>query len=489
MRAALFTLLPLLLSAQAIPERPEKTAAPTLVFEAPKPSEHRVKLKNGIVVFLVNDSTAQPLVTLNVRIKSGAYLDPAGKTGLTSAWCSLLRSGGTETLTPDQLDARLDFLAANLTTRSGETFATLSLNLLEKDFREGLSLVSDLLTRPTFAQERLDLFKRSTLQGLERLNDDPRSIERYQLALLTRGRDHYTATWPTAEELKGLNREDLLAHHARLIHPENLVVALGGRFEETAVVKLLNETLGALKAGKQGVPSPNPPRPTAFPKPGIYVVHKDNPQGRVTFAMPGLDEADPDWVPVEVMNFILGGDFTSRMTYLIRTQEGLSYTVNSRFTPGSLLPGTFTSIFQTKARSVAYGTRLMLGELKRIQEAPVTDQELAMAKGALVNGFPARFSRPAAVADLLMAAHFNGLPEDRLTRYRARVQAVTQGDILRVARKYLPLDKLVIQIVGNWDVMEMGDSKDHPGKLSEMALLPVVRLPLWDPMTRKPLEK
>jgi hypothetical protein len=67
MRAALFTLFPLLLSAQAIPDRPEKTAAPSLVFQAPKPAEHRVKLKNGVVVFLVSDPTAQPLVTVNVR--------------------------------------------------------------------------------------------------------------------------------------------------------------------------------------------------------------------------------------------------------------------------------------------------------------------------------------------------------------------------------------------------------------------------------------
>ncbi|MDP2875231.1 MAG: hypothetical protein Q8O00_03545, partial [Holophaga sp.] len=129
------------------------------------------------------------------------------------------------------------------------------------------------------------------------------------------------------------------------------------------------------------------------------------------------------------------------------------------------------------------------GELKKIQETPVTDQELAMAKGALVNGFPARFAQAAAVADTLMTAHFNGTPEDRLTTYRAQVQALTKEDILRVAKKYLPLNKLVIQIVGNQEAMEAGDTKDHPGKLSEVLPLPITTLPLWDPRTRKPLAK
>ncbi len=489
MRALFLALIPALLAAQALPDRPEKTAAPALVFEAPKAAEAKVKLKNGITAFLVADPTAQPLVTVNLLIRGGSYLDPRGKEGLTAAWGHLLRQGGTQTLPAEQLDARLDLLAAQFQTFGANEQAGLMLNLMEKDAKEGLGLILDVLTKPAFAQERLDLWRRNTLRRLEQLNDDPASIERYQLNFLTKGPDNQAARWPTADALKGLTREDLLAHHARMLHPENLIVSVGGRFDKAAMVKLLNETLGSLKATPEAKKNPPPPMPTHVVKPGIYVVHKENPQGRVTFALPGLKRNDPDWVAVEVMNFLLGGDFTSRLTYLIRTQEGLSYTVNSRFSPGAWYPGEFRSVFQTKARSVAYGTRLMLGEFKRMQEQPVTEAELAKAKGALINGFPAQFASPENVAESFASDAFRDFSDTYAATYRDKVKALTPADIQRVAKKYLPLDKLAILVVGDKDAVEAGDVKDKPGKLSEVAPLPIVQLPLWDPMSCKPMAK
>jgi len=489
MRALILATMPALLMAQAIPDRPEKTATPTLVFEAPKASEAKVKLKNGITAYLVADATAQPLVSLQVAIRGGAYLDPKGKEGLTSAWGAQLRQGGTRSLPAEKLDARLDFLAAQLNTYGGNEEAGLFLNLMEKDVKEGLALALEVLTQPAFAQDRLDLWKRNRLRALEQLNDDPAGIERYQVGLLTYGADHYAARWPTAAALQGLTREDLLAHHARMIHPENLSISVGGRFDKTRMVQLLNETFGALKAGPEAKKNGLPPAPTHTPKPGLYVVHKENPQGRVSFLLPGLKRNDPDWVTVEVMNFLLGGDFTSRLTYLIRTQEGLSYTVNSRFSEGAWHPGSFRAVFQTKARSVAYGCRLMLGELKRMQEEPVTEAELAKAKGALINGFPAGFASPEAVAELFLNEAYRGFSETYHATYRDKVKAVTAADIQRVARKYLPLGKLAILVVGDKDAVEAGDVKDKPGKLSEVAPLPVGELPLWDPMTCTPLKK
>ncbi len=486
MRALFLALIPTLLAAQAIPDRPEKTPAPPLTFEAPRAADARVTLANGVTAFLVPDPTAQPLVTLQVLIRGGSYLDPKGKAGLTSAWGTLLRQGGTQGLTPEQLDARLDFLAAQANVRVEADQVELTLNLMEKDLREGLALVRDMLATPAFAPERLDLWRRNQLRSLEQLNDDPRTIERYQLLMLTHGSDHPAATWPTAEALKGLTREDLVAHHARMLHPGNLLVSVGGRFDRTALLPLLNETLGRLKAGPEARRNPPPPPPAASWKPGLYVVHKENPQGRVSFLLPGLRRDDPDWVAVDVMNFILGGDFTSRLTYLIRTQEGLSYTVGSGYEPGAWHPGTFRALFQTKAASVAYGCRLMLGELKRIQEQPVTEAELAKAKGALINGFPAAFASAEEVAQLHASEAFHGHAEGFHRTYREKVKALTPADIQRVARRYLPLDRLAVLVVGPREAMEAGDPKDRPGRLSETLGLPVVSLPLWEPMTRQP---
>ena len=483
-------LAPLPGSAQAIPDHPSKLVFKPLAFEVPKAREARIKLKNGVTAYLVEDPTGQPLVDVSVLIRGGAHLEPAGKEGLAGLHVAVLRSGGTLRTPADKLDARLDYLAAQLGAGLGrdQGHAVLNLNALAKDSREGLELLAEVLREPAFAQDRLDLAKRNARQGIERRNDDTTGIERYQLELLLRGEGYFTTRFATAASLEGISRDDLLAFHQRLLHPDNLIVAVSGRFDRTAMTALLNATLGELKAASAARRSPPIPPPSHTAKPGIFVTHKDVNQGRVSFALPGLKRADPDWTAVEVMNFLLGGDFTSRMVMKIRTEEGLAYSVGTRFTPGMAFPGDFRGAFQTKTRTVAYGLRLALAELAKMRDTPVTDEELARAKGAIIDGFPARFSSSGEVADLFQNEDYQGGAEDYWAQYRAKVQAVTKAEIQRVARKYLDTAKLVILCVGHAKDMEAGDPKDHPGLLKDTATLPLTVLPLRDPLTMQLLK-
>jgi predicted Zn-dependent peptidase len=476
------------LSAQPIPDRPEKLAVKPITFQVPKVKDARVKLKNGITAFLVPDPAGQPLVNLNLLIKGGSYLDPAGKEGACALMGNLLRSGGTAKLDAAKLDEKLDFLAANLNSFMGETSANLSLNLLAKDLKEGLGLMMDLLTEPAFQQDRLDLAKKNVRQAMERRNDDTTRIEDYQRGLLVRGEKHYTNRFTTAASLDAITRDDLKALHARLLTPQNLAVAVSGNFDRKAVEQLLNETLGTLKPGKDAKASPKVPAPEHTLQPGIYLVEKDVNQGRVTLTLPGLRQIDPDWPAVQVMNHILGGGgFTSRMVKKIRSDEGLAYSVGTGFNPGPFYTGTFTAQFQTKVPTVAYGIRLALAEIERIKREPVSDEEVKVAKGSIVEGFPDTFGTKAIVAQVFLGMENTGLPETYYETLRDRINAVTVAEVQRVAQKYLTLEKAVILVVGGKAAeLEAGDVKDHPGKLSEVAKLPVVKLPLRDPLTMKP---
>lgn len=129
------------LSAQAIPDRPEKIAVKPITFNVPKAKDARVKLKNGITAYLVPDPAGQPLVTVSLLIKGGTFLDPAGKEGASNLMGTLLRSGGTTRTPAEKLDEKLDFLAANLNASMGDTSANLNLNLLVKDLKEGRTLI------------------------------------------------------------------------------------------------------------------------------------------------------------------------------------------------------------------------------------------------------------------------------------------------------------------------------------------------------------
>ncbi len=477
-------------AAQAIPDRPEKLTFKPMTFEVPKAKDARIKLKNGITAYVLPDPTGQPLVTVSLLIKGGSYLEAPGKEGSASLMGGLLRSGGTTKTPADQLDEKLEFLAANLMSNLGDTQGMLNLNLLSKDVKEGLGLMVEVLTQPAFAQDRLDLAKKNLRQAMERRNDDSTTIERQQLGYLLRGEAYYTNHQPTAASLDSITREDLQALHARLIHPENFILSVSGNFDRKAMEKLLNETFGALKPGAKAQKSAAiPPAPFAA-KPGIYVVDKDVNQGRVTFNLPGLRRTDADYYAVTVMNNILGGGgFTSRLVKKIRSDEGLAYSAGSMFSPGFFFPGDFRALFQSKSRSVAYGIRLALAEMDKMRTAPVSAEELAVAQGSIVDGFPAQFSNKAAVAGTFASYDHAGLNADQLLgEYRAKIQAVTAADVQRVAQKYLTLDKVAILVVGKASELEEGDVKDHPGKLSEAAKLPLVQVPLRDPLTLKPLK-
>jgi predicted Zn-dependent peptidase len=489
MNAIVFSALTAVLfsAASDIPDRPEKIVIPPLQFEVPGAKDAKITLKNGIPVFLVADPTDQPLVSVRVYVRGGEYL--ASKPALAEFMADLMRRGGTQRSSASQLDERLDFLAARLNSGLGEESASLALNLniQEKDLKEGLQLMRDVLMEPAFAQDRLELVRKEFKQDTERLNDDAARIERYQSDYLTRGEDHYTSRLPTPAVLDSFTREDMQALHGRLIHPKNMVIAVGGRFDRKAVQTMLDDVFGGLKPLAGAQVSPAAPAPDFTMKPAMYACTKsgDN-QGRVSLFLPGLRRTDPDWHAVEVMNFIFGGDFTSRLVMKIRMQEGLAYSVRSQFPQGRVFLQTGRVSWQTKNRTVAYSIRLVLEEARKMREELVTDEEFDRAKKALIKAFPAHFGDPVTNVERFADDYFYGMPDDYWQQYRDRVQSLTKNDIQRVAQKYLDPAGMAVLLVGDIKAMESGDP-DHPGLLKDATWLPIVKVPLRDPQTLKPL--
>ena len=486
------TLLALLLGgallAQGIPDRPEQIVFKPLAFEAPRVEAYQARLKNGIPVFLAADPKGLPFVRLTVLLKGGSYLDPKGKECLAALTGSQMRDGGTEKTSADALDERLEFLAGSITSNLGATSGSVAMTFLEKDLSEGLDLFMQVLTRPAFAKERLDQAKESLLQAFQARNDDVSGIARAELARLLNGEHHFSSAQPTAASLGAITREDLAAFHARLLQPENLVVSVSGRFTREAMLERLDRTLGALKPGPAAKASPKVPAPEFKRKPGIYVVDKDVPQSMVQFALPGLRRTDPDWYASVVMNRILGGSgFTARLMKKIRSDEGLTYGISTGFSEGSYWQGNWSGSFHTKNRSVAYALRLTLAEIERIKAQPVPQEELAVIKDSIIQAFPGQWAKKQTVVGTFAEERLVGWPENWWVDYREKIQSITAEDVQRVARKYLDASQLVILVVGKAAEVELGDVKDHPGLLKDLAPLPMVRLPLRDPLTLKPL--
>jgi zinc protease len=486
------TLLALLMGgaalAQGIPDRPEKLVFKPLAFEVPRAEAYRANLKNGIPVYLAADPKGLPFVRLRLLIKGGSYLDPKGKEGLAALTVNQMRDGGTDKIEADALDEHLDFLAGKVSCEFRQTFGIVEMEIMAKDLKEGMDLFMQVLTQPAFAQQRLDQAKQGSLQELMARNDDVLDIARAEMARNLNGENHYSSTQPTAASLQAITREDLVAFHARLLHPSNLVVSVSGSFTREAMLDLLEASLGALKAGPAAKTSPKVPAPEFTRKPGIYVVDKDVPQSMVSFAFPGLRRTDADWHAAVVLNQILGGGgFTSRLMKKLRSDEGLTYGIDTLFDAGPYWKGTWNGSFQSKNRSVAYALRLAMAEIEHIKAQPVSQEELAVIKDSIILALPSRWGMKREVVVTFAIEQLLGWPENWWADYREKIQAITAEDVQRVARKYLDASQLVVLVVGKAAELEAGDAKDHPGLLKDIAPLPLVRLPLREPLTLKPL--
>lgn len=476
------------LTAQTLPKRPEQIVFKNVSFAAPRSENFRAQLQNGIPVYIAANPEGLPFVRITATIKGGSYMDPKGREGLAEIMGNLMRGGGTAKIPADTLDDRLEFIAGNITSQMGDTTGMVTMTFLEKDFKEGLDLFMQVLTQPAFAQDRLDQLKEEIQQNIQGRNDNVSDIARTEFPRILNGQDHFTSALPTAASLKAISREDLQSFHARLMHPANIVISVSGKFKREAMLENLNQALGTIKPGPKAVTSPRVPAPDIKRKPGIYLIDKDVPQSMIAFALPGLRRTDPDWYAAFVMNQLLGGSgFTSRLMMKLRSDEGLTYGIETQFGDGIYWRGDWYGFFQTKNRSVPNALRLVLAEIDRIKKTPVYIDELTVIKDGIIQAFPAKWGQKALVVNAFAQEESLGWPENWWADFREKIQAVTAEDVQRVARKYLDSNQLVVLVIGNVAEVEAGDAGDNSGHLKDVAPLPMVRLPLRDPLTLEPI--
>jgi predicted Zn-dependent peptidase len=487
-RAATAALLSLALlpaapaAAQAIPDHPNKLVFQPIAYEPPAAKDHRVVLKNGMVVYIAEDR-ALPLVNVALTVRVGSWLEPAGKEGLAGFTGSQMRRGGTKSLTAEELDERLDFLAAQVGTGIGPTSGSATLNCLADNLDEALRIFVEMLREPRFQEDRLALAKEQALQDMKKRNDDSADIEAREWGVLVYGESFFTNRFTTEASVKGLAREDLAAFHRRYFYPANMVAAVSGAFAKAEMLRKLEAAFVAWPSPKGTVP---PVPATIGPAaPGLYRVEKDVNQGRVSIGLATVKRDHPDVYALEVMNEILGAGGTARIMKTVRSNEGLAYSAGSGLSFGVWYPGRFQAYFQSKSRSVPYATSLVLDEIRKIREGGVTAEELDTVKNNLVQTFPSSFASKAQSMAVFAADEYTRRDPAYWRTYRDRIRGVTAADVQRVAREHLVPEKMVVLVVGKQAEIDLGDEK-HPVTLAGLA--PggkVTTLPLRDPMTMK----
>lgn len=423
---------------------PRNMTFPPLSFSVPK--AERVLLKNGTPVYLLEDHEL-PIVKVTALIHTGSVYDPAGKSGLASLTGSQLREGGTQSLDPAALDAELEFMASAVESSFGDDLGTVSMTSLTKNLDRTLQLFNDLLFHPRFDEKRLDIARRQIVEAIRRQNDDPKELaDRELMKAIYAG--HPLGVVPTAATVSAVKRSDLQAFHQRFVRPDNLILAVAGDFDRTVMLAALNRLVGAVKVTGT-LQLPVIPQVKLQFAPAVLYAPKQVNQSVIRLGHLGITKDDPDLYAIRVLDFILGGSFTSRLMMEIRTNQGLAYNVDSRFDVGRHFTGSFMAETETRAGATARTIGLMTSIIKGIRTAPVTEQELKLAKDSIINSFLFGFTSPSFVAIQQARLEFYGYQPDYLERYRARIAAVTREDVLRAAQKHLHPDAFKLVVVGD----------------------------------------
>jgi len=439
------------------------------------PKAERIALENGMILYLLEDHDL-PIVNIAAQIRTGSVYEPEEKAGLASLTGEVMRSGGTVSMPPDKMNEELEFMAASVETSIGRESGSASLSVLKKDLDKGLNIFADVLRNPAFPEDKIRMKKDEAIESIRRENDRPQQIagREFRKVIYEGSHPYSRRVDGTLESIEKITRNDMAAFHKKFFRPNNIILGISGDFDRKMMIEKLNEIFKGWKKEDNNIP--DVPKVKNELSKSVHYVYKDINQANVIMGHLGIHRKSPDYFPVRIMNFILGGSgFTARITSRIRSDEGLAYSAFSDFQTSQDL-GMFYVMCQTKLKSTHRAITIALEEIEKMRAVPVDNEELTHAKETILNQFVFRFTTSASIVAQMIDIEYEGLPLDYLETYVDNIQAVTIEDIQRVAQKYLHPDKIKILVVGNKDKFDK--PLDTFGKVNEIALEQYQEIPV-----------
>lgn len=410
----------------------------------------RSVLENGLIL-LTSEQKSLPMVTFNLLIEAGSRYDPQGHGGVAKLTARLL-TYGTRKRTALEISDALDFIGASLETSCGKELATVSLTLLKKDLDIGLKLLAEILTESVFSPEEVERQKQSVIASIKAKRENPRHIAgtKFIEALFPQS-PYGRPVEGTEDSVRSIERGSLIEFYERFYRPNRAILAVVGDISHQAAVQKLTKAFRSWGKG----PSTKELPPSSSPGPGNFIrIDKNLTQANIIIGHKGVPRGHPDYYAIMVMNYILGGGgFSSRLMDSIRNERGLAYSVYSVFYAKKHV-GTFQVAMQTKNESAEEAIRIAMEEIRRIRERGVSARELKEAKDYLIGNFPLRLDTNRRIANFLAQVEFFELGLDYPERYPELIRRVSQEDVLRVARRHLRPERLIVVVVANQEKTE-----------------------------------
>jgi predicted Zn-dependent peptidase len=437
---------------------PGRRAAESLRFPdfSFRPPDAELREVDGIPVLFLEDRSV-PLVTLFARFKGGYALFDRSEYAVGTALPSLLRYGGTTTMSPDSVDQVLEYYAIQTTFGGGGETVFTSLNTLTEHLETAMGVWGTMLRQPRFDSLQLEVWRGRESESVRRRPDDPQRLAFSEFNRLLYG-DHPVG-WEMEEADLAPERvtpSKLRDVHGRVICPENLTFGATGDVSWIELEPILREFLDSWPRCTD--PLPEPKVPDILREAGVFVIPRDLEQAVLVMAHPTdvhLGES-PSYFSAQIGNSILGGGgFSSRILSRVRTEEGYAYSASSLWTMPRRYEGIVGAVTRTRPENAVPALNLILEIMGDMRTSPPESDEVETAVAQIVNGFVFNFETRAQIVARRMFYLAQELPEDWLERYLSGVQEVTPASVQRVFRRHLRPEDMTILVVGDPDRIGM----------------------------------
>ncbi len=421
------------ISAQDIIPKP----GPAKSIEVPAAKES--KLKNGLTVAVVEKKDV-PLVTMRLLIRAGASSESMDKAGLADMTASMLTKG-TKTRSATQIAQDVEFLGGSINSGADWNGSFINITVASDKVDQAMAILADVVLNPTFPQSELDLLKSQSIDGLKYNLSQPAFLGNYIASKYTY--DEHPAGG-TPESLSQIKRGDITNFYKKLYKPSNSVLILAGDVDSQKVTALGNSLFAKWKEISEKTYD-RYGDPIVAPKPSVKAFERfvviDLPgsgQASVTYhqKIKTVGRGSTDYYPANVLNSVLGGGYSSRLNQEIRIKRGLSYGAGSAFSWRGWKTN-FGTRTQTKNESAPEVATLVIGELKRLTDSGIAEDELIPRKAVLTGNFGRNLETTGGLAAAVADLYLFGLPSSELNKYMPAVNAVTDAQIRDFAKKNL----------------------------------------------------
>ncbi|HEY0251442.1 MAG TPA: pitrilysin family protein, partial [Kofleriaceae bacterium] len=420
------------------------------------PQVDNFKLANGLQVYIVKNDRL-PTVSFALALKAGRNGEPRARLGVSEATADMLVKG-TKKHDAVGLAKAIDFVGGTIGADSTFEATLVTCSVLARNRNTCLELVPEMITQSTFPDAELSRVKDNLIGQVRSRLDNADTLASAHVQNLLWGPDHVRG-WVNSEQTIGaLRREELVQWAKTWYVPNNAILVVAGDVDGKTIKSEIERSFGSWK--KQELP----PQP-AFKDPtlsGIRIRLVDKPnqtQTHIRIAQYGIKHDDARFFDTLVWNYALGGGaFSSRLMKVVRVQGGKTYGASSAF-DRNLDRGSFVAQTFTRNAEALATTKLLLGEITKMQKDGPTADEVSSAIANIAGGYALRFQSANDFGSALIGAELHGFGTEYLTNYPVAVGKVDVDSAKRAAQELLD--------TRNYVVVWVGDAKDLEPQLKK----------------------